>query len=204
MPRSDLSRREWLKRAGVAGVLAIPVSRAGRLLAAARAVLAPTRTLAAADFAILRAICARLIPTDEHGPGAIEAHAPEHIDRALRGALAPSRADYRVGLAAVDRASRQAFAAPFAKLTPAQQDAVLTGLQDTPFFGLVRGHTLQGTFCDPIYGGNANFAGWDLIGYPGVRLAVTPAEQNMSTPPARQHSSAYDSGMFSKTGVDAD
>ena len=52
------------------------------------------------------------------------------------------------------------------------------------FFSMVRGHTLQGTFCDPIYGGNANMVGWDLIGYPGVRLSVTAAEQNMSTPAA--------------------
>jgi hypothetical protein len=37
-----------------------------------------------------------------------------------------------------------------------------------------------------------------------VRLSVGPAEQNMSTPPAPQHSSAYESGMFSKTGTDAD
>ena len=69
------------------------------------------------------------------------------------------------------------------------------------FFNLVRGHTLQGTFCDPIYGGNANMVGWDLIGYPGVRLTVAAAEQNMSTPPARNHKSAYDYVMFSKTGV---
>jgi gluconate 2-dehydrogenase gamma chain len=35
------------------------------------------------------------------------------------------------------------------------------------FFNMVRTHTLQGTFGDPYYGGNANFVGWDLIGYPG-------------------------------------
>ena len=44
------------------------------------------------------------------------------------------------------------------------------------FFNIVLSHTIQGTFCDPFYGGNANFAGWDLIGYPGVRLAVTAGE----------------------------
>ena len=43
----------------------------------------------------------------------------------------------------------------------------------------VRTHTIQGTFCDPYYGGNANFVGWDLIGYPGIRLAVTADEQRM-------------------------
>jgi hypothetical protein len=38
---------------------------------------------------------------------------------------------------------------------------------------MVRTHTLQGTFGDPYYGGNANFVGWDLIGYPGIRSNVT-------------------------------
>ena len=44
---------------------------------------------------------------------------------------------------------------------------------------MVRSHTLQGTFGDPYYGGNANFVGWDLIGYPGVRTMVTAADQQL-------------------------
>ena len=38
-------------------------------------------------------------------------------------------------------------------------------------------HTQQGTFGDPYYGGNANFVGWDLLGYPGIRTMVSAAEQ---------------------------
>ena len=45
------------------------------------------------------------------------------------------------------------------------------------FFALVLNHTHQGTFGDPYYGGNANFVGWDLIGYPGIRTMVTPNDQ---------------------------
>ena len=44
---------------------------------------------------------------------------------------------------------------------------------------MVRTHTLQGTFGDPYYGGNANFVGWDLIGYPGIRLNVTSEDQRL-------------------------
>ena len=121
-----------------------------------------------------------------------------------RGPLAAARSDYKLGLAAIDRAARQTFGAVFAKLSPPQQDAVLRELQETPFFTLVRGHTLQGTFCDPIYGGNANFVGWDLIGYPGVRLSVSAADQNLSTPATPTHTSAYDSGMFEKIRIDDD
>ena len=202
--RGGVSRREVLKRAGVAGTAILALPDLGRVLPGTTDVVAQTRTLTAEAFATLHAVCARLIPTDENGPGATEAHAAEYIDRALSGALAAGRHDYKQGLAAIDRAARQTFGAGFVKLAPPQQDAVLRALQETPFFTLVRGHTLQGTFCDPIYGGNANFVGWDLIGYPGVRLSVSAAEQNLSTPPAPTHTSAYDSGMFEKIRIDDD
>jgi gluconate 2-dehydrogenase gamma chain len=202
--RSGVSRRELLKRAGLAGTALLALSGLGRVIGVGRDLAAQTRSLTAASLATLRAVCARLIPTDENGPGATEAHAAEYIDRALRGALAPARADYIQGLAAIDRAAQQKFGGSFTRLPAQQQDAVLTDLQDTPFFAIVRGHTLQGTFCDPVYGGNADFVGWDLLGYPGVRLSVTAAEQNMSTPATPRHISAYDSAMFSRTGIDGD
>ena len=97
-------------------------------------------------------------------------------------------------------------------LTAAEQDAVLidveagtaTGLGDAaPFFALVRAHTIQGTFCDPFYGGNANFAGWDLIGYPGVRTIVTPDEQRLGAVTPPNHKSAYDYDMFTKASARA-
>jgi hypothetical protein len=40
--------------------------------------------------------------------------------------------------------------------------------------------------------------GWDLIGYPGVRLAVAPADQRLDIRPAPTRQSAYDLAMFSK------
>jgi gluconate 2-dehydrogenase gamma chain len=202
--RGGVSRREVLKRAGVAGTAILALPDLGRVLPGTTDVVAQTRTLTAEAFATLHAVCARLIPTDENGPGATEAHAAEYIDRALGGALAAARSDYKLGLTAIDRAAQQTFGAVFAKLAPPQQDAVLRELQETPLFNLVRGHTLQGTFCDPIYGGNANFVGWDLIGYPGVRLAVSAAEQNLSTPATPTHTSAYTSGMFEKIRIDDD
>jgi len=202
--RGGVSRRELLKRAGVAGSALLALPDLGRVLPGTADVVAQTRTLNAGAFATLHAVCARLIPTDENGPGATEAHAAEYIERALGGALAAARSDYKLGLTEIDRAAQQTFGAVFAKLAPPQQDAVLRELQETPFFNLVRGHTLQGTFCDPIYGGNANFVGWDLIGYPGVRLSVSAAEQNLSTPATPTHTSAYDAGMFEKIRIDDD
>jgi gluconate 2-dehydrogenase gamma chain len=209
------SRRDLLKQLGLAGAAIMALPELSRVLEFRRIVdaQAVSQTLTATEFATLEAICARLIPSDESGPGAKEARAANYIDRALGGALAPFRDDYSVSLAAVNVFARTKPPAgrPFVELNPAEQDAILSDMeQDAPlgfvassavFFNLVRGHTLQGTFCDPIYGGNANLVGWDLLGYPGVRLTVTAAEQNMSTPAARNHKSAYEYVMFSKTGV---
>ena len=53
---------------------------------------------------------------------------------------------------------------------------------------------------DPYYGGNANFIGWDLIRYPGVRTMVTAADQKSLEGNALKpnHKSAYDYTSFTK------
>lgn len=198
----SLSRRELLARLGMAGAAALALSELDRVLAFQRQAVAtatataPAGVLNAAEAATLAAVCARIIPTDEHGPGAAEARAAVYIDRALGGWLGSSREAYTTGLAAIDDAARARGARRFADLAPAEQDAVLRAIDETPFFALLRTHTIQGTFCDPAYGGNANFVGWDLIGYPGVRLNVTAADQRMTTPPKPVRRSAYDYAMF--------
>ena len=198
-----ISRRDLLKRAAIA----VPVARA---LSAAVAASAAPEHLTASEMDTLEAIVARLIPTDEHGPGAAEAHAATYIDRALGGALASSRQAYTAGLAALDRYAQSSRGAAFAKLPPVDQDSVLidvetgaaTGFAGSPaaFFTMVLSHTHQGTFGDPYYGGNANFVGWDLVGYPGVRTMVMPADQKALE--AHQlranHKSAYDYDAFTK------
>jgi gluconate 2-dehydrogenase gamma chain len=170
--------------------------------------------LNATEFETLKAIAARLVPTDANGPGATEAQAAGYIDRALASALASSRSGYAEGLAAVEQYAQTAKGASFAKLSPKDQDAVLTDMEEnratgfTPnsstFFDLVRSHTLQGMFCDPYYGGNANFVGWDLLGYPGVRTAVSPDQQRIGIQLAPNHKSAYDYEMFTKASAQAD
>jgi gluconate 2-dehydrogenase gamma chain len=168
-------------------------------------------TLTAAEADTLEAIVARLIPTDENGPGATEARAAHYIDRALTGPLRGSRAAYAANLAALDAYAQSSKGAPFAKLNAAEQDAVLADMEKnvatgfTPsaaaFFALVRTHTIQGTFCDPYYGGNADFVGWDLLGYPGIRLTVTGEEQRMGAKPAPVRQSAYADASFAMTGA---
>ncbi len=208
--QQDNSRRKALKNVAALGVAAsLP---AGVIKPAAAADAAPARTapqtLSAAEAATLDAICARLIPSDDGTPGAKEARAADYIDRSLAGYLAGSRKTYAAGLAAVDAYAKSTKGALFAALSAADQDAILAAMQKnaatgfTPnsvaFFNMVWGHTLQGTFCDPAYGGNANFVGWDMIAYPGIRMAVAPEEQRMSVKPKPQRQSAYRDATLSK------
>jgi gluconate 2-dehydrogenase gamma chain len=213
-----VSRREWLKRVGAAAAvpprmllpLVSPTGPPAPAFEQAASALASgtPETLTSAEAETLSAIAARLIPTDSSGPGALEARAAQYIDRALGGALASFRETYRAGLAALDRHARNAKGNTFAQLSAPDQDAVLRDLEGdaatgfpggaSGFFNVVRSHTIQGTFCDPYYGGNADFAGWDLIGYPGVRLAVTSDEQKLNARPSPTHMSAYDYRMFSR------
>jgi gluconate 2-dehydrogenase gamma chain len=215
----DLSRRSLFRQVGAAGAAAamsgaplatspIP-AQAQHAMPAAAAQLEALETLTASEADTLEAICARLIPSDENGPGAAEARAAHYIDRALTGPLRASRDAYAAGLAAIDVYAQSAKGAPFAKLSPRDQDAVLTDMEKNvatgfmpnaaTFFNLVRTHTIQGTFCDPYYGGNANFVGWDLIGYPGLRMAVGEDEQRMGVPKAVRKS-AYEDAMFTMKG----
>ena len=38
-------------------------------------------------------------------------------------------------------------------------------------FRLLRQHTIEGMFSDPMHGGNAGLIGWQLIGYPGPLMS---------------------------------
>ena len=208
----ETHRRKALKHVAAMGVaVSLP---AGVLkpsaVAAAEAAPKPAalQALTAAEAGILEAIVARLIPSDDNLPGAKEARAADYIDRSLAGALAGSRKAYATGLAAVDAYAQSSKGVLFTALSPADQDVVLTAMEKnaatgfTPnsaaFFNLVRNHTLQGTFGDPAYGGNANFVGWDLIGYPGIRMAVAPEEQRMGVKVKPQRQSAYRFATLSK------
>jgi gluconate 2-dehydrogenase gamma chain len=67
---------------------------------------------------------------------------------------------------------------PFEKLDGEAQDTYLTRLQTTStdlagvpsnvFFESLLGMTVEGYFCDPVYGGNKDMAAWKMIGFPGA------------------------------------
>jgi len=205
---THITRREMLGRLGALMGLAAGSAAVSPLSMAARA-----RAQAAAGDSFIalnpveaetvRAVVARLIPADENGPGALEARADRYIDRALAGVLKGLRLTYTTGLADLNARSRTIKGDVFARLKPEDQDEILTNLQQTSvlFFNLIRNHTIQGMFGDPFYGGNANFIGWNLIGYPGARTAVSADMQRLDRKPEPSRKSAYDYGMFSKGEV---
>lgn len=173
------------------------------LAALTAAAQVPATTLSAAELKTLEAFIDRLCPKDENGPGAVEMGAATYIDRALAGALAAEKNAFAEGLASVEAFARSAHNAAFTDLAPEQRDALLTAMDTGTaagfpnarnFFNRVRRLTLEGMFGDPYYGGNKNFEGWDLIRYPGPRLAVGPEDQKMSTPPKPYRRSAYGNG----------
>jgi gluconate 2-dehydrogenase gamma chain len=217
-----ISRRDLLKAAG-----AVAAAGAAAPKSTSAATRTPTdagdavqrapvhvllESLTADEAELLTAIVARLIPSDASGPGAVEAGAVTYIDRALAGPLASSRDAYRRGLAALERYAVSSRGGPFRSLSAVDQDSLLIDVEtgsatgsgagfdgtSAAFFAMVRAHTWQGTFGDPYYGGNRDYVGWDLIGYPGVRTAVTPDDQRLGQMPARVRRSAYDGDMFNK------
>jgi gluconate 2-dehydrogenase gamma chain len=138
--------------------------------------------LTAAELATLVAVIDRIIPADELGPSASEAGAQIYIDKGLGAANASLLPGYQSALAALDTAAGGSFAAASAT----DQDALLTKLENDELEGAPEGFfprlledTRSGLFCDPVWGGNANFVGWDLIGYPGLKLVWTEADQEL-------------------------
>ncbi|WP_292986583.1 gluconate 2-dehydrogenase subunit 3 family protein [Pantoea sp.] len=108
----------------------------------------------AEEFAFITAAVARLIPSDERGPGALEAGVPEFIDRQMNTPYAtgsnwymqgPFNPDlpkelgyqlplvpqqiYRLGLADADNYSKKQHGKVFAQLSGEQQDALLQAME---------------------------------------------------------------------------
>src|SRR5882762_9697013 len=81
------------------------------------------------DAATVAAFTERLMPGAPGKPCAHEADVLNYIDLALAGAYADLQDFYRRGLAQLDAYCRTQQGKPFARLTGAQQDEVITALE---------------------------------------------------------------------------
>lgn len=132
------------------------------------------------DAFTVAAFAERLMPGAPGKAGARDAGVVNYIDLALAGAYQDLQDFYRRGLAALDAYCRLTHNASFSRLDAAKQDEVIAALaqgkatgftwptQQT-FFNTLRTHTMEGMFADPVYGGNKDFAGWKLVGFPGTQ-----------------------------------
>jgi gluconate 2-dehydrogenase gamma chain len=135
----------------------------------------------------IAAFTERLMPGAPGKPGARDAGVLNYIDLALAGAYVDLQDFYRRGLAQLDSYCRTTHKQSFTQLDPARQDEVITALEQgkaagftwptaQEFFNVVRTHTMEGMFADPLYGGNRDFAGWRLVGFPGAQGNFTPVD----------------------------
>lgn len=129
----------------------------------------PAPFLTPAQAAEVEAITARIFPTDET-PGAREAGVVHFIDRTLSTGPEDQRVGFTAGLEqlAKDVAARHPGQSSFSALTEQQQDALLTSIEKTDFFGQVRFATIAGMFALPKYGGNRDLIGWEMVGQDGA------------------------------------
>lgn len=120
-------------------------------------------------------------------PGAVEIGAVNYIDIALAGDYAPLLPLYRLGIRAVNRYARSKFGRVFRSLSDELKDAVLVAFEAgsisefknaAEFFETVRGHVLEGIFCEPQYGGNKDMIGWRLVDFPGQQFGYADAYVN--------------------------
>ena len=174
MSTQEKSRRSFLIESvsGLGGAW-VAVNYSG-ILAAEEYVLKAAESEQPAKFAFftpeqaveVEEMAAQIIPTDET-PGAREARVVSFIDRVLVTFERERQADYTQGLTDLAAQTHQRFpnASKFSELTFDQQIQVLTAIEDTPFFNLVRTHTITGFFASPVHGGNHDKVGWQLLGY---------------------------------------
>ncbi|HWE50671.1 MAG TPA: gluconate 2-dehydrogenase subunit 3 family protein [Bryobacteraceae bacterium] len=184
-----MKRREFLTIPATAlgGTLLYTLAREPlRLQAQEGNVNIPLKFFSADEARLIAAACARIFPTDDKGPGANEAGVVIYIDRQLAGPYGRDKYRYTKGpfVQSIPEHGYQGKETPrevyrsgiamltgFADVKPEVQDAKLHSIERTPFFQMLRTHTIEGMFCDPMHGGNAGLIGWQLIGFPGPRMS---------------------------------
>jgi hypothetical protein len=194
----NLTSTPVTRRAVIASSALIPIAA---IASAPEAQAQAAAVLTAEQRKILAAFVDRIIPKDELGPSASESGVVNYIEGCLADFIAAEKPAILRGLAATDAYARSSQGSALAELSADKQDAVLMAMDEgraTPelktFFARIRRLTLEGMFGDPSYGGNKNFAGWDLIRYPGAKMLSTPQDQRMSVAPVPYRKALYGTG----------
>jgi gluconate 2-dehydrogenase gamma chain len=172
----DFSRRDWL--VATFGLAAFP-----EILEAQKHAHNAVNSGSSTSFEYLdgatakevEAMVERILPSDET-PGAKEAGVIYFIDRALTTFDKDKQSAYRDGLKTVEEKRAEMFpgSTTIAALSESQQIELLTAVEHSDFFQLLRFHTLAGFLGDPSYGGNRDQVGWKLIGFEHAMMYQPP------------------------------
>lgn len=184
-----MKRREFLTipAAAIGGTLLYTLAgEPVRLQAQEGTVRIPLRFFTAEEAKVISAACERIFPNDGSGPGATEAGVVVYIDRQLAGPYGRDKYRYTKGpwVESVPEHGYQGRETPqdtyraglkelgnFAALPVEAQNEKLRSIERSRFFQMLRAHTIEGMFCDPMHGGNAGLIGWQLVGFPGPQMS---------------------------------
>ncbi len=105
--------------------------------------------------------------SDRHsdGPNHLATFVPPDTPQTLswRQRITDLRKQYAAGVILLDAQA----GGDFTTVPALQQDQILASPEVAPFTALLFGHTIEGMYGIPEYGGNAKQVGWIEIGYPG-------------------------------------
>jgi gluconate 2-dehydrogenase gamma chain len=185
-----MKRREFIELSAqsIGGLLIFSLSGVPEVLHAQEGkIKVELRFFTEQEAKVVVAACERIFPATDSGPGATQANAMVYIDRQLAGPYGTDKYRYTQppfvesapghgyqgpeNPQQIYRAGIQKLGADFAALDAAQQDERLKAIEKTYFFQLLRQHTIEGMFCDPMHGGNAGMIGWQMLGYPGPQMS---------------------------------
>ncbi|MEH7249487.1 gluconate 2-dehydrogenase subunit 3 family protein [Neobacillus niacini] len=150
------------------------------------------------DFDTLAAATEVIFPEDENGPGAIGLGAAFYIDKQLASPWGQNVDDYRrgpfkdgkipllrrdiylQGIRKINDVSKTRYEKAFHQLKEEEQIQILQEFESgkiemvhassAEFFALLKQTTIEGCFCDPLYGGNKNLGGWKMKEFPGAYM----------------------------------
>ena len=168
----ELTRREAIKTIGVGvGVIAsLPVLGNSQELAshdhsnhsaqgAAPAKAQPLRFFTEEENKTVIEMSERIIPADDHSPGAKAVQVCEYIDLVVSESSDATRQTWREGLGAINKMSRDKFGKAFADASAEQQIALLTEISknerspqtvEEKFFRTIKYATIDGYYTSEI------------------------------------------------------
>ena len=119
-----------------------------------------------AQWAVLEAVQAHLLPTEPDAPGAVEVNALPYL-RLMLGEPGRDLADrifIRDGVKNLERLTNEKFGNTFSKLSVPQRETVLRNFETeqggSGWISSMLDYVLEALLTDPVYGGNPDGIGW--------------------------------------------